>query len=223
MRLVWVVIPLVLFGIVGVQESFAEDFSIDRGKYNSHNRDVVFDSPKKQFESGIERHEILCNDRLYLIYKTSGGSPVCVKMYFSAPKLIERGWATLGETLLVITTDKEMYSVGEKITITMQNEGETLLLFSGAPIFHIRDEANNGIDLPLDVIRPPTDNISGFDTLASTVFVWDQTNRIGEKVNPGTYTIFANYMKHIPSRDLQELGYQWIETTETFEIIPKKS
>ena len=26
MRLVWVVIPLVLFGIVGVQESFAKDF-----------------------------------------------------------------------------------------------------------------------------------------------------------------------------------------------------
>ena len=140
MRLVWAIIPLVFFSIIGIQESFEEDYSYNFGKMELY-RGPDIDSPKVQFENGAERHEIICKSFLYLVYKTSDGSPACVEEYFSAPKLVDRGWATLGETSLVITTDKEVYSLGEDVTITMKNDGETLLTFSGSPDFYIHDES----------------------------------------------------------------------------------
>jgi len=216
-RLVWAIIPLVLISIIGIQESFEEDYSYNFGKMELY-RGSDIDSPKVQFENGAERHEILCKDGLYLVYKTSDGSPACVEEYYSAPKLVDRGWATLGETSLVITTDKEVYSVGENVIITMKNDGETLLTFSGFPNFYIHDESENDVELPLDRIVPPTENLSYFDTFASTTFVWNQTTRDGEPAKTGIYTIFANYMEPLPSNDLAQLGNQWLETTKTFEI-----
>jgi len=216
---VWAVIPLLIVSMMGVQESFAEDYSYNWGKYHLYDKNTIIDSPKVQFENGIEPHEILCNNGLYLIYKTLDGSPVCVKEYFSAPKLIERGWGTLGETLLVITTDKEVYSVGEKITITMKNEGDTSLIFNSSPDFYIRDNAQNHIEMPLDTISPPFDRIVSFDTLASTTFVWNQTDRNLIPVNPGTYSVYSTYMKPLPSNDSTQLSHEWLETIKTFEII----
>jgi len=215
--LVWITIPLVLFGLIGIQESFEEDYSYNFGKMEL-NRGPDIDSPKVQFENGAERHEIICKGFLYLVYKISDGSPACVEEYFSAPKLVDRGWATLGETSLVITTDKEVYSLDENVIITMKNDGETRLTFSGSPDFYIYDESENDIELPLDHIVPPTENLSFFDTFASTTFVWNQTTRGGDPAKPGIYTIFANYMGPLPSNDLSQLGHQWLETTKTFEI-----
>ncbi len=78
--LIWTIIPLVLFGIIGIQESFEEDYSYNFGKMDLY-RGSDIDSPKVQFENGAERHEILCKDGLYLVYKTSDGSPACVEEY----------------------------------------------------------------------------------------------------------------------------------------------
>jgi len=62
MRLVWVVIPLILIGIVGMQESFAEQIP----------------SPRHQLESGIVPENIQCREDRILVLRTNG-SPACVK------------------------------------------------------------------------------------------------------------------------------------------------
>jgi len=220
MRLVWVVIPLVLIGIVGIEQSFAEQFSINSGKHNQDNRNVVFDSPKSQLKDGAEPREVICDAYLYLIYKTSDGSPICVKEHYTVPKLIERGFATLGETLLVITTDKEVYSLGESITITMKNQGDTKLIFSGAPTFSMESQLEKYIDFPLDVVYPPTENIVSFDTLASTTYVWNQTKRNLETVAPGTYTIYTTFLEPIFIENIpHQLSHIETKVEKSFEII----
>ena len=53
----------------------------------------VADSPKSQSIEGVEAHDIICNESLELVYKSSDSSPACVKST-SVSKLIERGWAS---------------------------------------------------------------------------------------------------------------------------------
>ena len=50
------------------------------------------DSPLKQLESGISPEDIECKEGLELIFKSTNGSPACVKPQ-TAEKLVERGWA----------------------------------------------------------------------------------------------------------------------------------
>jgi len=68
MRLVWVVIPLVLFGIVGIQESFAEESEL-------------IASPRHQLESGIAPENIQCREDRVLVLRTNG-NPSCVKYHW---------------------------------------------------------------------------------------------------------------------------------------------
>jgi len=63
------------------QESFAE-------------KSQLYFSPKKQLELGIAPENVVCNDGLQLIFKSSNNSPACVKPE-TAEKLIERGWANI--------------------------------------------------------------------------------------------------------------------------------
>jgi len=49
-------------------------------------------SPIKQIRMGTAPDEIQCNDGLELIFKSTNGSPACVKPK-TVEKLIERGWA----------------------------------------------------------------------------------------------------------------------------------
>jgi len=64
MRWAWVVIPLVLFSIIGISESFAQDFGI-----------IL--SPKHQLESGITPENIQCREDRVLVLRTNGNS-ACV-------------------------------------------------------------------------------------------------------------------------------------------------
>ena len=111
MRLVWVVIPLVLIGIIGVQESFAENVNaiaiIDSpyelaftGHSDQHInwRPSLFThypeltpSPLKQLEYGIELKNIMCKDNSVLIFSPSDSSPACVTKS-TYEKLFDQGW-----------------------------------------------------------------------------------------------------------------------------------
>ncbi len=64
MRLVWAVIPLVLFSIIGISESFAQESEF-------------IASPKYQLESGILLEDIQCKDNRILVLRTNG-NPACV-------------------------------------------------------------------------------------------------------------------------------------------------
>jgi len=54
---------------------------------------LVDPSPKVQIKSGIKPESIFCKENLELIFKSTTGSPACVKPE-TATKLIERGWST---------------------------------------------------------------------------------------------------------------------------------
>ena len=79
MKLIWVVIPLVFFGIIGVQESFAEEKPL---------------SLKLQIKQGVLPENIICNEGMILIFKSSNNVPACVKQS-TAEKLIQKGWVLL--------------------------------------------------------------------------------------------------------------------------------
>jgi hypothetical protein len=49
--------------------------------------------PKLQVKSGIAPEEVICNDDLALVIKSSNGSPACVTES-SSDKLLQRGWAS---------------------------------------------------------------------------------------------------------------------------------
>jgi hypothetical protein len=49
--------------------------------------------PIKQMKMGVSSQEILCNEGMELIFKSSDGSPKCVSS-IAAEKLVTRGWAT---------------------------------------------------------------------------------------------------------------------------------
>jgi len=111
MRLVWVVIPLVLIGIVGISESFAENvnaIAIINSSYESaftghsdqqinwihslsQHRTELTPPPLKQLEYGIELKNILCIDNSVLIFKPSDSSPACVTKS-TYEELLDRGW-----------------------------------------------------------------------------------------------------------------------------------
>jgi len=61
-------------------------------KANSiYQQELFVHPPKKHLFFGISAEEISCKDGLDLIFKSTSGSPACVKPS-SAQKLIERGW-----------------------------------------------------------------------------------------------------------------------------------
>ena len=79
-KLIWIVIPLVFFGIMGIQESFAEE------------KPQL--SLKLQIKQGVLPENIICNENMILIFKSSNNIPACVKQSTSE-KLIQRGWILL--------------------------------------------------------------------------------------------------------------------------------
>jgi hypothetical protein len=61
-------------------------------------------SPLKQFKSGIAAKDVTCRPGFWLVFKTSDGSPACVKTD-TAYALIHRGWAKeVSQTSLHITS-----------------------------------------------------------------------------------------------------------------------
>ncbi len=107
MWLVWVVIPLVVFSIIGIQESFADQASgkpaweVSSDKVcgdklcsespNTQQSKTVKLSPLKQFKNGVSPYYIVCEDNLQIIIKKNNNLPACVKPE-TALKLLERGW-----------------------------------------------------------------------------------------------------------------------------------
>lgn len=75
MKLIWALIPLFLFGFVGIQQALGDE---------------VFLTPKTQVQQGIQPEAVMCKETFVLIIKQSY-SPACVKPE-TAEKLVERGW-----------------------------------------------------------------------------------------------------------------------------------
>lgn len=66
---------------------------------------TLIQSPLKQFQSGISPQHIHCYDELKLIFKSSDGSPACVKPD-TAQILVERGWGIMSNLALTNNTSE---------------------------------------------------------------------------------------------------------------------
>ncbi len=60
---------------------------------NMDKSQITFKPPLKQMKNVIKPETVVCNEGLELIFKSTDGSPACVKPK-TAEKLIERGWAS---------------------------------------------------------------------------------------------------------------------------------
>jgi len=70
------------------------DFALENENQPIENRKFI--SPKMQIFCEVPPDMVRCNVSLQLIFKSTDGSPACVKPE-TAEKLIERGWATNSE------------------------------------------------------------------------------------------------------------------------------
>ena len=77
--------------------------SIKWGQFQQHVQKIK--SPLKQIQSGIEFHNVKCNDGLQLVYKKTGNMSACVTI-FTEIELVVRGWATDNKVMLGCTGDR---------------------------------------------------------------------------------------------------------------------
>jgi len=92
-RLVWLVIPLVLFGVIGISESFAES------------------------------EEQYCDEGLVLIQKISKSSLACVKLHTAEKLIERKWAVKVIETPpVLLETDKNIYKKGDMIEVTITNQ-----------------------------------------------------------------------------------------------------
>ena len=130
---VWVVIPLLLIGIIGIQESLADEKTWSLSKF--------IDSPKQQMKNGILPSEVECKVGLVPIFKSSDNHPACVKPQ-TAEKLIERGWAIPEESQGAIQLEQ---NIENQIIQTIPASSGTVVNF------YVNDDdlntSPNGVDI----------------------------------------------------------------------------
>lgn len=79
-------------GLADCDEAILEELTPQTIKNMIENLSPEFKTPKQQTNVGILPSEVQCKEGLELIFKSTDGSPACVKPK-TAEKLIERGWA----------------------------------------------------------------------------------------------------------------------------------
>ncbi len=146
--------------------------------------------PKHQISNNVSPEEIICKKRLQLIFKSTDGSPACVKEK-SVKKIIERGWATLGEVNAIFIIDKSEYKIGEEIKITLKNVGHMRLITSNKPVgFIIYDEDGEGVKNYMGILT----QISSLPPQMEITRTWDQKHGdTNQQVPPGNYTLGTTF------------------------------
>ena len=153
-----------------VQESFAE-------------KSQLYFSPKKQLELGIAPENVVCNDGLELIFKSSDSSPACVKPA-TAEKLIQRGWKSeiIENTQNIISQNKIIDNniAGEPIWCANQFDSAVELFKDRSKQCTTMKEGPVLCDLmPLDIMLKHQKYSDFRDKCIDTVDQWkDLTNNL---------------------------------------------
>ena len=108
-------------------------------------KETKFLAPKKQTNSGILPSEVKCKMGLELIFKLTDNSPACIKSK-TAIKIIQRGWGTLGDMEIEISTDKLVYGISEPVVISLTNVGSATALFGASVGYSIKNSEGISID-----------------------------------------------------------------------------
>ena len=177
MKLIWVVIPLVLIGIIGIQESLADESTFS------------LKSPKQQTDAGVLPHEVECRGGLVAIFKANDNTPGCVHI-ISSYKLFQRGWSPhpiISENHYVtLTTDKSEYKLGEPIIIRLKNIGTSVATFSNGA-YGIGIFFNNEF-----ICCASTDARVQLDSNVEITYTWNQYG-IDSDIIAGNYEINTSY------------------------------
>ena len=120
MKIVLAIIPLLIIGLTINYVNAAEDSleflrpSTEKSVVN----DTSIMTPRAQMLAGISANQVMCKEGLNLVFKTTDGSPICVKAS-TVYKLIERSWISM-ETAFAQEPEIETEQIPEPKTITTQ-------------------------------------------------------------------------------------------------------
>jgi len=125
---IWTVIPLVIFSIVGISGIFGEETEF-------------IASPKHQLESGVAPEDVICKEDRFLVIR-SNGQPVCV-----TERLIEKmNWdiiKTIAKSTPIELKNTLKTNVNSEIT-SEEKSAETNLILTREIIY-----GDEGINLVL--------------------------------------------------------------------------
>lgn len=151
---------------------------------------AYFPPPLKQIRSGTLQENVTCTEGLELVFKSTNGSPACVKSE-TAEELIERGWANPEKNVVIFFMDKEEYEIGEEIAITMKNVGTSTLHTGAVPVgFVITNEKG---ELGKN-FSGHYEAVGSFQPGQKITHTWDQKNENdGSQAKPGTYKVSSAF------------------------------
>jgi hypothetical protein len=173
---------------------------------------AIVSNPRQQITHGVMPDNVLCSGGLVLMKKLSGNSVACVKPE-TDQKLVKLGWGTEitsitqinNQDRLLLTVGKTVYTLGEKIPITIKNTSNMTLEFPDVNFgIQIQDASTNWVCCDVSgnlTYLPPNGNYT---------FVWNQGDQhYGSKVKSGNYTIVVFYwikdtgMSNIESKSIE--------------------
>ncbi len=158
-----------------------------------YENDRISITPLQQIKLGVKPHDIICEDELKLVFKSTDFSSVCVK-HSSVEKLIERDWIIHGERV-IFQTEKTEYKIGEPITVTMINIGTVDLRTISIPTgFSVYDDENNRLCSWIGVYEA----IGSFRSSDSVTYTWSQTDcsNDNKQVQLGIYTFKSDHFSN---------------------------
>ena len=123
--------------------------------------------------------------------------------------LVDKSWDELKQVSITteanpslqITTDKDQYKIGETITITITNQGNTRIFPQGwgysVTGFDGQQYAPNGVLKMMLVALPPGESIH---------WTWDQLDGNGTQVNTGKYRIVGSYTEEGTEKEVSNFN-----------------
>jgi len=105
----------------------------------------------------------------------------------------------------------------------MKNDGDTTLGFSCEPSFHIYDESNKIVEIPLANIMPPCAAEFPFGPNSELTLIWNQIDEEGQ-VKSGNYTVVTKsyhpwYTSYLISLTYDDEFVERATQTTSFEIV----
>jgi len=188
MKLVWVIIPLILFGMIGMQDSFAEEY-----------QSVA--SPKHQLESGVASEDIICKENRFLVIR-SNGQPACVtektadKMNWEIIKTIPKSTPLELEHTLKTSVDTEITSEEKSIGINLVLTREIIYGYEGIS-FNVITTSNDA--LYYDIVDSDNKTIWPYSELRMSDYGRGFGAMSTNILSPGEYTITA-YNENIKTK-----------------------
>lgn len=165
-----------------------------------YENDRISITPLQQIKLGVKPHDVICEDGLKLVFKSTDFSSVCIK-HSSVGKFIERDWIMHGEHV-IFQTEKTEYKIGEPITVTMINVGTVDLRTLSVPTgFSVYDSDDNRICSWIGV----NEGEGKFRSSDSVTYTWEQ-NKCPEgkqEIESGIYIFKAD---HFNNQDLAILS-----------------